>query len=127
MAREVEGRPEEAQVGPAGSPPGRPGESRAAGARRARALVPLLLLAAALGAPASADRVKLANGRTLDGAVRDLGDAIELTMAFGGKVVLSKSSILAIEKDGNLRGEYLSRAAATSASDPDAQYALAMW
>lgn len=91
-------------------------------------LLPVLLLCLLAHAPAaSADRIRLANGNTLVGVVRDLGDTVELTLPSGAKIILARSSIAAIEKTDGIDAEYLSRAAHTSDSDPGAQVDLAVW
>lgn len=85
------------------------------------------VIATAAPAPAQADRIRLTNGRTLEGAVRDLGESVEITLAFGGKITLARSSIVAIERTSDVRQDYLRRAAAASGTDPDAQVELALW
>ncbi len=127
MVRAVEGQPK-AQV--ARTSQGCGSGEATAGLRTVGMGWSAVILAVAMlfgTAGAHGDRVRLTNGRTLEGVVRDLGSSIEVTLSFGGTVVLHKSAVLSIERTAGAREEYLKRAARTGTADPDAQVTLGRW
>lgn len=75
---------------------------------------------------AFADRVRLKDGRTLEGKVVDLGDRVRIE--FGrGSVTFSKEEIASIERVKSAAETYREKAAALAEDDVEGHFQLAQW
>ncbi len=86
----------------------------------------LALAIALLAAPALADRIRLANGKSLEGKARRDGDEVVLTTRFG-EMRFKSAEVTAIEPGKTTFELYKERAAKTDAKDAKAQLELGDW